>query len=87
VRRLRAPIPRLAERRVFPADRFKSITSAMASSPSNSPSSASMCIWVARTAMRLLPIHMLTRYMPHFIALSGVFAFSQGEDTPSSPRG
>ena len=82
-RRRRAPVPQLARAAHLP-DRALPVraSSATATSPSSSPCSASTSTSAAPSgddAVYLM--HMLTRYMPHFIALSAASPFYQGVDT------
>jgi carboxylate-amine ligase len=71
-----------AERRVYPADRFKSITKRygfLAKQFTVFGEHVHLGCRSGDEAVYL--VHMLTRYMPHFIALSASSPFSQGEDT------
>jgi len=71
-----------AERRVFPADRFKSITKRYGFLAKQfTVFGEHVHLGCANGDEAVYLIHMLTRYMPHFIALSASSPFNQGEDT------
>jgi carboxylate-amine ligase len=71
-----------SERRVYPAERFKVVTERygyLAKQFTVFGQHIHLGCTSGDEAVYL--VHMLTRYMPHFIALSAASPFSQGEDT------
>ena len=71
-----------SERRVYPAERFKVVTERygyLAKQFTVFGEHIHLGCGSGDEAVYL--VHMLTRYMPHFIALSAASPFSQGEDT------
>ena len=77
------PFQHWSERRIFDKPRFQpAVASCTATCPSSSPSSASTCTSAARTpTRRCCCCTRMSRYIPHFIALSASSPFVQGTDT------
>ena len=71
-----------AERRVYPAERFQAVTRRYGYLAKQfTVFGQHLHLGCANGDEAIYLIHMLTRYMPHFIALSASSPFSQGEDT------
>src|SRR5579862_715537 len=71
-----------SERRVYPAERFKAVTERYGYLAKQfTVFGQHIHIGCASGDEAVYLVHMLTRYMPHFIALSASSPFSQGEDT------
>jgi len=71
-----------SERRVYPAERFKAVTERYGYLAKQfTVFGQHIHIGCASGDEAVYLVHMLTRYMPHFIALSAASPFYQGEDT------
>jgi carboxylate-amine ligase len=71
-----------SERRVYPAERFKAITQRYGYLAKQfTVFGQHIHLGCASGDEAVYLVHMLTRYMPHFIALSAASPYSQGEDT------
>jgi carboxylate-amine ligase len=71
-----------AERRVYPAERFKEVTQRYGYLAKQfTVFGQHIHLGCASGDEAVYLVHMLTRYMPHFIALSAASPFYQGEDT------
>ena len=71
-----------AERRVYPAPRFRAVTERYGYLAKQfTVFGQHIHLGCADGDQAVYLVHMLTRYMPHFIALSAASPFSQGEDT------
>ncbi len=71
-----------AERRVYPEERFKSVTKRYGYLAKQfTVFGQHIHLGCSNGDEAVYLVHMLTRYMPHFIALSASSPFSQGEDT------
>jgi glutamate---cysteine ligase / carboxylate-amine ligase len=71
-----------SERRVYPAERFKAITQRYGYLAKQfTVFGQHIHLGCASGDEAVYLVHMLTRYMPHFIALSAASPFYQGEDT------
>ena len=71
-----------SERRVYPSDRFRKVTQRYGFLAKQfTVFGQHIHIGCASGDDAVYLVHMLTRYMPHFIALSASSPFSQGEDT------
>ncbi len=71
-----------AERRVYPADRFKEVTRRYGYLAKQfTVFGQHIHLGCSSGDEAVYLVHMLTRYMPHFIALSAASPFYQGEDT------
>ena len=83
LRRRHAPVPALGRPAHLPGRALPaSVASCTATWPSSSPSSASTCTSAAPNGDdAVFLLHLLARYMPHFIALSASSPFYQGVDT------
>jgi len=71
-----------SERRVYPAERFKAVTQRYGYLAKQfTVFGQHIHLGCASGDEAVYLVHMLTRYMPHFIALSAASPFYQGEDT------
>jgi len=71
-----------SERRVYPAERFKAVTQRYGYLAKQfTVFGQHIHLGCAGGDEAVYLVHMLTRYMPHFIALSAASPFYQGEDT------
>jgi carboxylate-amine ligase len=75
------PFHKWNERRIYPRNASSASRRSTATSQSSSPFSASIHIGVENGDDAVYLTHHLSRYIPHFIALSASSPFSQGEDT------
>ena len=77
------PFQQWHERRIYDKPRFRELSRAVwLPVASSSPSSASTCTLAAPTpTSALLMLHRMSRYIPHFIALSASSPYVQGQDT------
>ena len=80
--RRHAPFQQWHERRIYDKPRFRELSELYGYLSSSSPSLASTCTLAAPMPMRaLLMLHRMSRYIPHFIALSASSPYVQGQDT------